>query len=155
MDEQNTNHQNGDLIRTDESVVTGQVEKIKRLFRALAVLVVFISSFSVPVYVSYKTQTMAKEMRVRMDMGQLKNWAIIYKLEHNDYDGFKNDPEITRVFNDIKLMGGEAYIFVSNDAKKYCCQTNFIDKSFGSWCVDYTGNVGSNGKCGKNNIQCK
>lgn len=155
MDKQNFNRQNRDSLRTDESVVAGQSEKIKKFFKALAVLVVFFSSFSVPFYLSYQTQERAKEARIKMDMGQLKNWAMVYELQNNDYEGLENDKEIKRVFEDIKSMGGNAYIFVSKDHKKYCCQTNFLDKRFGSWCVDYTGRVGNDGKCDKNNIQCQ
>jgi len=155
MDQQNLNRQNRDAVRTDESIVAGESEKIKKFFKALAVLVVFFSSFSVPIYLSYKTQEKAKEMRVKMEMGQLRNWAMIYELENKDYDGLDNNVEIKKVFESIKSMGGNAYIFVSADHKRYCCQTNFLNKSLGSWCVDYTGNIGRDGNCDKNNVQCK
>jgi len=155
MDEQNINHQNRNTIRTDESIVAGQVEKFKKLFKVLAILVVFLVSLSLPIYIAHKTEIRARIIRVKMDMGQLKNWAMVYELEHSNYNGLDKDLEINRVFNDIKSMGGNAYIWVSKDNKKYCCQTSFSDKNLGSWCVDYTGSVGSNGKCDKNNIQCK
>ena len=155
MDEQNINRQNRDTIRTDESVVSGEVQKIRRFFKALAVLAVFAASLSVPIYVSYKTQIRAQEIRIKMDMGQLKNWATVYELEHDDYNGLDRDSEITRVFEDIKSMGGDAHIFISKDAKKYCCQTKFSNKSLDSWCVDYTGNIGGDGKCEEGNVRCK
>jgi len=155
MDKQNTNYQNRDFIRTDESIISGETQKIKKFFKALAVLVVFFSSLSVPIFISYKTQMKAQEIRIKMDMGQIKNWATIYQLKNNNYYGLDRDSEINRVFEDIKLMGGEARIFVSKDARKYCCQAKFSDNSFGSWCVDYTGSVGGNGKCEEDNIQCK
>jgi len=132
-----------------------QSQIIKKFFKILAVLIVFVSSLSVPMYLSYKTESDARKMRVRMDMGQLKNWAILYSIEHGDYAGIEDEPEIKRVFTDIKAMGGYAFIFASKDNKKYCCQTNFLNKELGSWCVDHTGSVGGNGKCDINNVQCK
>ena len=155
MDEQNINHQNRDTIRTDESVVSGQVEKIKKLFKVLAVLVVFFSSLSLPIYIAHKTEMRAKEMRVKMDMGQLKNWTTIYLINNNSYKGLDKDSEINRVFNDIEAMGGNVDIWVSKDTRRYCCQANFSNKEFESWCVDYTGNVRNDKKCDLNNIQCK
>ena len=155
MDEQNINHQNRDPIRTDKSVVSGQVEKIKKLFKVLAVLIVFFTSLSVPIYIAHKTEMRAKEMRVRMDMGQLKNLATIYLINNNSYKGLDKDSEINKVFSDIELMGGNADIWVSKDTKRYCCQASFLDEKLGLWCVDYAGNVRSNEKCDLNNIQCK
>jgi hypothetical protein len=136
-------------------VIAGQSEKIKKFFKALAVLVVFFSSFSVPMYLSYKAQEKAKEVRVKMDMSQLKNWAMVYELENSNYAGFENNSEIKRVFNDIESMNGTAYIFISDDFKKYCYQTNFSNKKLGTWCVDYSGYVGKKGNCKQNNISCE
>lgn len=155
MDQQNINSQNRDLVRADESIIAGQSEKIKKFFQALAVLVVFFSSLSMPLYLSYKAQGKAKQVRVKMEMGQLKNWGMIYQIENGSYNGLSNDPEIKKVFNDIKSMGGDAYIFISKDSKRYCCQANFLEKELGSWCVDHTGSLQSNGKCDASNIKCK
>jgi fructose-1,6-bisphosphatase len=155
MDKQNTNYQNRDFIRTDESIISGETQKIKKFFKALAVLVVFFSSLSVPIFISYKTQMKAQEIRIKMDMGQIKNWATIYQLNNNNYYGLDRDSEINRVFEDIKLMDGDAHLFISKDFRKYCCQTNFLDKKLGKWCVDYSGNIGINGECDKVNTRCK
>jgi hypothetical protein len=155
MDQQNINNQNGDSLRADESVIMGDSEKIKKFFRALAVLVVFFSSLSVPLYISYKTQENAKQMRIKMDMSQLKNWAEIYEVNSGNYFGLDNDSNVDGVFKDIESMGGSAHIIVSSDSIKYCCQTRFIKKELGTWCVDSSGYMGKDGGCDINNISCK
>jgi hypothetical protein len=106
-------------------------------------------------YLSYKTQEKAKEMRVKMDMGQLKNWAVVYEINNGNYLGFEKDSNVTRVFEDIKSMGGVVHIIVSKDSKRYCCQTKFTKKELGTWCVDSSGYVGKDGGCSINNITCE
>jgi hypothetical protein len=155
MDQQNFNIQDRESLRTDESVISGESEKLKKFFRALAILVVFFSSLSVPLYLSYKAQEKAKEMRIIMDMGQLKNWAMVYSIKNGDYADFENSSEIKRVFDDIKSMDGDANIIVSSDSQRYCSQVNFINKKLGTWCVDFSGYVGKDGVCSQNNISCE
>jgi hypothetical protein len=147
MEQQNFNSENGDFVRTDGSIVAGESEKIKKLFKGLAVLVVFLSSLFMPLCLSYKAQEKAKEMRVKMDMSQLRNWAEVYELNNQDYAGLENDLEIQRVFKSIESMGGVASIFVSSDSKKYCSQANFSNKKLGTWCVDDSGNVQAGERC--------
>lgn len=155
MDEQNINSQNRDSIRTDGSIVAAESEKLKKLFVGLAVLVVFVLSLSVPLYLSYKAQEKAKEMRVKMDMSQVRNWAQVYEINNQTYRNFEKDSELIKVFKDINSMGGVADIFISKDSSKYCCQVQFTNKSLGTWCVDDSGYVGANGQCEKNNIKCE
>ena len=155
MDQQNINIQNRDTVRTDGSIVSAASGKIKKFVTGLAVLIVFGSSLAMPLFLSYKAQEKAKEMRVRMDMSQLKNWAQVYQLNNQDYAGFDNDVEIKRVFVDIKSMDGVANIFISRDSSRYCCQVSFSDKKMGTWCVDDSGYVGADGKCNKSNVKCK
>lgn len=155
MDQQNTNSQNRDSVRTDGSIVAGESEKIKKLFIGLAVLIIFCSSLAMPLYLSYKAQEKAKEMRVKMDMSQVSNWAQVYKINNQDYFGFDQDIELQRVFKDIASMDGTANIFISKDSKKYCCQVQFENKNLGTWCVDDSGHAGANGQCEKNNIKCE
>ncbi len=133
----------------------GDSEKIKKFFRTLAVLVVFVSSLSVPLYISYKTQENAKQMRVKMDMSQLKNWAEIYEVNNGNYLGLENDSNVLRVFKDIESMGGNTHIVVNSDSIKYCCQTKFTKKELGVWCVDSSGYMGKDGGCDINNISCE
>jgi len=153
MDQQNTNNQDRHPLRADESI-SGDSEKVKKLFRALAVLVVFFVSLSVPLYISYKTQERAKEIRIKMDMSQLKNWAEIYEIKNGSYIGLENDLEVKKVFEDIESMGGVPNIFVSNDANEYCCQTEF-KKKLGVWCLDSSSYLGRDGGCNVNNISCE
>ena len=154
MDKQNTNNKNRNPLRANESVGFGESEKLKKILRALAVLIVFVSSLLVPMYLSYKTQQNAKVMRVKMDMNQLKNWTKIYEIENSNYFGLDDDAEIKRVFEDIKVMGGLAVIFISEDNESFCCRTNFSNTRLGSWCIDSSGHVGDDGKCTANHIQC-
>jgi len=136
-------------------MITEDSEKIKKFFKALAVLVVFFSSLSVPLYISYKTQENARQMRVKMDMSQLKNWAEIYEVNNGNYLGLENDSNVLRSFEDIELMGGYTHIVVSSDSIKYCCQTRFAKKALGTWCVDSSGYMGKDGGCDINNISCE
>jgi len=105
-------------------------------------------------YISYKTQENAKEMRIKMDMRQLKNWAIIYKINNDNYLNLEKDSEVSKVFKDIQSMGGNAYMVVSGDANKYCCQANFERKG-GVWCMDSSGYIGKDDKCSSVNISCE
>jgi hypothetical protein len=154
MDKQNTNNKNRKSLRANEPVDFGNLEILKNFLKSLAILVVFISSLLVPLYLSYKTQQNAKVMRVRMDMNQLKNWTKIYELENSNYFGLEDDEEIKRVFEDIKSMGGLSVIFVSNDYTSFCCRTNFSNTRLKNWCIDSLGHVGDDGKCSTNHIQC-
>jgi len=155
MDQQNSNSQNRDSVRTNGAIVSGESDKIKKLFIGLAVLIVFCSSLAMPLYLSYKAQEKAKEIRVKMDMSQVSNWAQVYRINNQSYSGFEQDLELKRVFKDIVSMGGLTDIFISPDSKKYCCQVQFENKNLGTWCVDDSGHIGSNGRCEKNNIKCE
>jgi len=155
MDQHSVNDKNRNSLRANEPMSFGEPEKIKKLFRALAVLVVFFSSMSLPLYLSYRTQENAKVIRVKMDMNQLNNWAKIYEVQNNDYIGFDNSKDVKRVFKDIESMGGVAHIFISKDGEKYCCKTEFLNKKLGTWCIDNFGSVGGDGKCSANYVQCE
>ena len=153
MEQQNFNSENGDFVRTDGSIVAGESEKIKKLFKGLAVLVVFLSSLFMPLYLAYKAQENAREVMVKMDMSQLMNWAEVYELNNRDYAGLENDLEIQRVFKSIESIGGVANIFVSSDSKKYCCQARFSSKKLGTWCVDDFGGVQAKKRC--SSVRCE
>lgn len=155
MDKQNTDSQNRNPLWADEPIIIGDSEKVKKFFKALAVLVVFLVSLSLPLYFSMRTQGKAKEIVVKMDMDQLKNWAEVYKIQNGSYTGLEDDSEIEKVFENIKSMGGNPRMIINRNSSKYCCQTEFIKKDLGTWCVDYSGYVGKDSNCNLNNISCK
>jgi hypothetical protein len=155
MDKQNFNRKDRNTLRTDESIIAGESEKIKKFFKALAVLVVFFVSFSTPFYLSYKTQENAKALVVKINMSQLSNWAKIYELRNGDYYGLENNSEIKRIFDDIKSEGGNAYIFIDELSKKYCSEAKFTKKELGIWCIDSTGYIGKKGNCTADTVSCE
>lgn len=125
---------------------------VKRFFRASAALIVFLISFSIPVIIAFNVRERAMDMRIKMDMGQLKNWAEVYRLTNKSYKGFENDPDLYRFFEDIKSMNGEARIFIGKNHDSYC-STVFFKK--GSFCIDDSGYTGrDNGICSFENTRC-
>ncbi len=125
---------------------------IERVFRASAILVVFLISFSIPVGISFAVQEDARNMRIKMDMEQLRNWGEVYHLENKSYRGMENDDNIKKVFADIKEMKGATSIFVGKDHNSYCVKAIFRK---GSWCVDNTGHAGKDdGVCSQYVTKC-
>lgn len=125
---------------------------LKRLFKALAVLIVFLISFSIPVVVAFNLEETAKDMRIKMDMGQLKNWAEVYRLENKSYEGFEKDPDLYRFFEDIGEMDGEVKIFINQNHESYCSRVFF---KRGSFCIDNNGYFGEDkGICSSEYTKC-
>lgn len=153
MDQQNINRQNGNALRSNEPIANGEADKIKSFWKALAILIVFLGSFSFPFYCSFKAKEVAIELRIRMDMNQLKNWAEIYRLKHGTYSGLNDDLEVKRVFADIESMGGTVKITVDGDNEKYCSQSLFIKKDIETWCIDSSGHMGV-GACDSEAVSC-
>jgi hypothetical protein len=99
---------------------------------------------------SLAVQEQAKNMRIKMDMGQIRNWAEVYKLENKTYWGFEKDVDLERALADIKAMEGNAEIFVKGNS--YCVKV-FFKK--GSFCVDSSGYIGKdNGICSDKVVNC-
>ena len=152
MDQQNFNGQDRYSLRPNEPVMESQALNLKRFFKALAVLIVFLISFSIPVVIAFNLEEQAKEMRIKMDMGQLKNWAEVYNLTNKSYEGFEKDPDLYRFFEDIELMDGEAKIFINQNYESYCSRVFF---KRGSFCIDDTGHLGKDeGICSSEHTRC-
>lgn len=152
MDEQDLNSQDGHRLRPDESVMEIEAANIQKIFKALAALFVFLVSFSIPIFFCMKVEGEARNMRIRMDMGQIRNWAEVYKMENKNYKEFGSDPDLDRAFEDIRSMGGDVSIFVGKDDNSYCARV-FFDK--GSFCVDNSGYMGrDSGKCSSEKTRC-
>jgi len=129
-----------------------RVLNFQRFFKALAVLIVFLISFSIPVCISFRVQEQAKNVRIKMDMGQLRNWAEVYRLTNKSYKGLETSPDLYRVFEDIKLMDGDAKVFVGNNYNSYCTRVSFKK---GSFCIDDSGYIGKdNGICSSDTTKC-
>lgn len=141
MDEQDVNGQDRHGLWPDESMTEWLLSN-KRFLKGLAVLIVFLISFSIPVIISFVIQEDAKNMRIKLDMGQLRNWAEVYRLENKNYKGFEIDPDIERAIKDIKDMSGSVHIFVGKKYDSYCVKAVFRK---GSFCVDDSGYVGKDG----------
>jgi hypothetical protein len=125
---------------------------LQGLLKIIAVLAVFLVFFSIPVLLFWQTQEQAKNIRITMDMKQLKNWSEVYRIENKNYKGFEKNPDLNRFFEDIKSMEGEARIFVSNDYNAYCARVLFKK---GSFCVDNLGYSGKdNGICSPGATKC-
>ena len=129
-----------------------RVLNCQRFFKALALLIVFLVFFSIPVMVAFNIEEDARNIRIRMDMNQLKNWAEVYRLTNKSYQGFENDPDLSRVFEDIKSMKGEVNIFVSENNDSYCSRVFFRK---GSFCIDDSGYTGKDdGNCSSTFAKC-
>jgi hypothetical protein len=125
---------------------------IGRLFKALAVLVVFTISISIPLGISFSMQESAKNVRIIMGMGQIRNWAEVHRLDNKNYKGFEDNPELKRALKDIEDMGGKAYVFVAGNYNSYCIKVYFKK---GSSCVDDSGYIGKdNGVCSSRIARC-
>lgn len=150
MDKQNYNDQNGQSLRANGSIAEGDSEKLKKYLKILALFVVFFACFSIPFYCCYLTQENAKVAVVKMNAGQIRNWAQIYHLNNKSYLGLQDDYEIGRVLSGVREMNGEATIFADNDS--YCAVLSFKRASF---CVDNMGFVGEDdGACSQQSIKC-
>lgn len=127
-------------------------ENIKKIFKALAALFVFLASFSVPVLICRSVEEDARNARIRMDMGQIRNWAEVYELKNKTYEGLGDNPELKRSFNDIGSMGGSVSVFVGEQHDSYCARVFFRK---GSFCVDSSGYAGKDrGICSSAMTNC-
>lgn len=130
----------------------GKALNAERAFKALAALIVFLISFSIPVFISLYVMEDARDTRIKMDMNSLKNWAQVYRMEEGSYGGFEANPELNVFFEDIKSMNGEAKIFVGEDYESYCVRVIFRK---GSLCVDNSGYIGKDkGICSPSVTKC-
>jgi len=132
--------------------MTEGIFKNEKFFRRLAVLVVFLVSFSIPILISIIIQEDARNVRIKMDMGQMRDWAEVYSIENNDYKGLGTDPDIERFLGDIKDMKGNVNIFVGKNYNSYCAIVSFKK---GSFCVDASGYIGRDrGICSPHVTRC-
>ena len=130
----------------------GKSFNIEKIFNTLAVLVVFLVSFLIPVFVSLFIMEDARNARIKMDMSSLKNWAQVYQMEEGDYRGLEMSRELNVFFEDIKSMKGEVKVFVGQNYESYC--TRVIFKK-GSLCVDNSGQMGKDkGICSSSVTRC-
>lgn len=113
-----------------------QALNLQKFFKALSVLVVFLVFLSIPIIIGFRLDQQARDMRIKMDMGQLKNWAEVYRLTNKSYEGFENDPDLARFFDDIESMGGEVDIFIGENNDSYCARVFFRKCSY---CIDNSG----------------
>jgi len=133
-------------------MMESRVLNLQRFFKALALLIVFLVFFSIPVMVALSIEEDARNTRIRMDMNQLKNWAEVYRLTNKSYEGFENDLDLFRVFEDVKSMGGEIKIFVNENDDSYCSRVFFRK---GSFCIDDSGYTGKDyGNCSSVFTKC-
>ncbi|MFA5714503.1 MAG: hypothetical protein WC998_02020 [Candidatus Paceibacterota bacterium] len=116
---------------------------IGRFFKASAVLVVFTISISIPLGISFSVQESARNVRIMMDMRQIRDWAEVHQLGNKNYKGFEDNSELKRVFKDIEDMGGKAYIFVAGNYNSYCIKVDFKK---GSRCIDNSGYIGKDNR---------
>ena len=124
----------------------------KTLSNAFAVLIVFLVSFSIPVFVCLFVMEDAKNARIKMDVGSLKNWAQVYQMEDGNYKGLETNGKLKMFFEDIKSMDGEAKVFVGKDYKSYCARVIFKK---GSLCIDNSGYLGKDkGVCSSSITKC-
>jgi hypothetical protein len=130
-----------------------RVLNAKKLFKATAILIVFIIGFSIPFFIITSIQDDAKNTRIKMDMNQLKLWAETYGLQRDNYKGLDEDREIIRVVEDIKSAGGDCSIFVNSNNVKYCAETSLTKENMGKWCADSSGQIGK-GICSKETYKC-
>lgn len=125
---------------------------VKKTFKALAALIVFLISFSIPVLTSLAIQERARSMRIRMDMGQIRNWAEVYKLKNRTYKGLEKDASLKGAFENIESMDGEVVIFIGKKYDSYCAKVVFKKDSF---CVDDSGYLGKDkGVCSSESASC-
>jgi len=129
-----------------------EAANLQKIFKALAAFFVFLISFSIPVLFCINVEREARNTRIRMDMGQIRNWAEVYELKNKTYEGFENDSELARAMEDIRSMGGEASVFVAEDHGSYCVKVIFKE---GSFCIDSRGYIGKDaGRCSSIETRC-
>lgn len=129
-----------------------EARNIQKIFKALAALFVFLISFSIPVLICMNVEEDARNARIRMDMGQIRNWAEVYKLNNKTYEGLGDDPDLKRSFEDIGSMGGTVSVFVGEQHGSYCARVFFRK---GSFCVDSSGYAGKDkGICSPATANC-
>ena len=129
-----------------------EARNIQKIFKAIAALFVFLISFSIPILICRSVEEDARNARIRMDMGQIRNWAEVYELENKTYEGLENDRELKRSFEDIGSMGGAVSVFVGEQHDSYCARVFFRK---GSFCVDSSGYAGKDkGNCSSSRARC-
>jgi hypothetical protein len=125
----------------------------KKLFKAAAFLIVFIIGFSIPFFIISSIQENAKNVRIQMDMNQLKLWGESYGIQRNSYKGLDENKEMQSVVNDINSAGGNCFIYINKSFDKYCSETSLSNVKLGKWCVDSAGYVGR-GSCSRESYKC-
>jgi len=123
----------------------------KKIFKVFAVLIVFIVSFSIPVFIFNDIKNKAESLRIKTEINQAKLWAEVYGLEKGTYKGLEKDEEINKIMLYIKYLGASSEILIKDDDKGYCINGGLKNKE--NWCVDYTGFVGE-GICLKDSAEC-
>lgn len=130
-----------------------RVLNTKKLFKAAAILIVLIVGFSIPFIIINSVQEDTKNMRIRMDMNQLKLWAETHGLQRGNYEELESNKEVQKVIDDIGSAGGNCSLFVSSNYFKYCAETSFANIKMSKWCADSSGYVGK-GICSQESYRC-
>jgi len=123
----------------------------KKIFKVAAVLIVFIVSFSIPIFIVNNIKDNAKSLMIKTEINQVKLWAEVYGLQNGTYEGMENNQEINKIMLYIKYLGANSEILIKDDNKGYCINGGLKNKE--NWCVDYTGFVGE-GICLKDSAKC-
>ncbi|MFA5369063.1 MAG: hypothetical protein WC303_03655 [Candidatus Paceibacterota bacterium] len=125
-----------------------------RLFKGLAVLIVFGFSVLMPILISNELRKSGMNLLIRQDLETISNWGFLYKVNKGDYKGLELFSEIVKKKKDIQDKGGSVEIFVSKDGEKYCAKVMIFSKDL--WCIDshgYSGKITNN--CYSESFYCK
>jgi hypothetical protein len=125
----------------------------ERLFKALAVLVMFLISFSAPIFVVSIIQSNAKDVRIKSNIKQIDLWAEVYQIQNESYLEMDNNEEMKRIILDINLSGGDGHIYINKNGSSFCATSKLRNKK-SSWCVDSAGYSGV-GNCSQDKVKCQ
>ncbi|HOS87888.1 MAG TPA: hypothetical protein PL093_00355 [Candidatus Pacearchaeota archaeon] len=126
-------------------------------FRSLSAIIVFGLSFSIPIFIFQQLKISAYNTIIQQNMESFKNWAMIYNIKKNTYQGLLTDINIIKEQEEIKKIGSKIDIYIDSNGQSYCAKTNFIGLSKNKiYCVDSFGYSGYDGYCGSLDIpKCK
>jgi hypothetical protein len=119
-----------------------EIDTKERLLKGAAVTIVFLIFALIPIIVSNELRKSGMSLLIREDLGTVRNWGELYRINNGDYRGFGSYFEVTKKVADIKEKGGRMEVFVDPNGDEFCAKA-ILFTSKGGWCVDSRGYSGT------------
>jgi hypothetical protein len=132
-----------------------EIDTKERLFKGAAVAIVFLIFAAIPIFVSNELRKSGMSLLIREDLGTVRNWGELYRINNGDYKGFGSYFEVAKKAADIREKGGVMEVFVDVNGDEFCVKAT--SSSNGGWCVDsrgYSGKV-TDGCHSGGNFRCQ